>query len=82
MVETIGKPGTCIRPIDRQEILIALDNQLNTRKKELEIIENEVTKKRIIKPEEIYKHPVIIIHENLVERTKNTRDRVINTPEC
>ena len=35
MIETIGKPGVCIRQIDREEILIALDNLLDMRKKRI-----------------------------------------------
>lgn len=68
--------------IDREEILIALDSLLDMRKKEFEKTENEFIKKRIIRPNDIYKHPTIIIFEDLIERTKNTRYRVINTPEC
>ncbi len=82
MIETIGKPDTCIRRVDREEILIALDNLLDTRKKELERTKNDLTKKRIIRQEDIFKHPSIIILENMVERTEKTRYRVVNTPEC
>lgn len=82
MIETIGKPDTCIRPIDREEILIALDNLLDMRKKEFEKTENELKKTRMIRPNDIFKHDSIIIFEHLIERTKNTRERVINTPEC
>jgi len=82
MIETIGKPGTCIRPIDRDEILIALGNLLDKRKEELERTKVEFMKRGIIRPKDIYKNPSIIIFENMIESTKNTRDRVINTPEC
>ena len=82
MIETIGKPGTCIRQVDREEILIALDKLLDMRKKEFEKAENELIKKRTIRSNDIYKHPSIIIFEDLIERTNNTRYRVINTPEC
>ena len=82
MIGTIGKSGTCINQIDREEILISLDNLLDQRKKELKIIEDEFIKKRIIRPKDIFKHPTIIIFEDMIETTKNTRNRIINTPEC
>lgn len=82
MVETIGNSGTCIHPVDRKEILAALDNLLDTRKKELKKIEDDFIKKGIIRSKDIIKHPSIITFEKMIEHTKNTRNRVINTPEC
>ena len=81
MVE-IGKPGACIHKSDRDEILYALDYLLDIRKKEFNRTEDEFIKKRIIRPKDIFKHPTIIIFEDMIERTKNTRNRIINTSEC
>jgi hypothetical protein len=82
MVETIGNPGICIHQIDRKEILIALDNLLDMRKKELKKTEDDFIKRGIIRPKDIIKNPLIITFEDMIEHTKNTRNRVINTPEC
>jgi hypothetical protein len=82
MIETIGKPGMCIRTTDRQEILIALDSLLDKRKKEFERIENELKQQGMIRPNDIFKHPTIIIYEDLIKRTEKTKKRVIYTPEC
>jgi len=82
MIKTIGKPGTCIWHSDRQEILFAIGNLLDMRTKDLEKMRNELVATRMIRPGDAYKHPAIIMFEDLVERTKGTRDRVIDTPEC
>ncbi len=82
MVETIGKPGMCIHSIDREEILIALDNLLDMRKRNFERTKNDFIKEDIITSKDIYKNPTIIVLEDLVERAQNVKNRVINTPEC
>ena len=62
--------------------MIALNNLLDNRNRELERMKNELTRKEIITPVDKYKHPAIIMLEDLVDRAQTVRDRVINTPEC
>lgn len=76
MSHTIGE-CKCINPLDKDEIILALNNEIERHEEKIGEIKEGKFRSEIASPETLIK-----MHESIKKRMETVKMRIENTPEC